>query len=195
MHVENSFIIQKAEARKMKILDADYSAVDLADHCNGLKQLDLEAKILFNSLSKYSELFSGGLGRATGIKPIHLKLKSDATPYHIKQAFTIPQCYMETTKEEINRLCQIGVLEKNSDSEWGYGTFIRTKKTGDVRVCTGFQELNKYMKRKAFPVPNISELLQSLAGFKTTTALDLSIGYYHIPLDEESQKLCSLVRP
>jgi hypothetical protein len=36
MHVEDSPIIQKAEARKMTILDADYSAVDLADHCNVL---------------------------------------------------------------------------------------------------------------------------------------------------------------
>ncbi len=52
MHVEDSPIIQKAEARKMKILDADYSAVDLADHCNSLKHLHLEAKnILFKSLS------------------------------------------------------------------------------------------------------------------------------------------------
>jgi hypothetical protein len=103
MHVKDSPVNQQAEARKMKILDADYSAVDLADHCNGLKHLDLEAKnILFNSLSKYPELFSGGLGKATGIKPIHLELKSDATPYHIKRAFTIPQCYMETTKKEID---------------------------------------------------------------------------------------------
>jgi hypothetical protein len=30
MHVEDSPVIQQAEARKMKILDADYSAVDLA---------------------------------------------------------------------------------------------------------------------------------------------------------------------
>ncbi len=196
MHVEDSPIIQKAEARKMKILDADYSAVDLAEHCNGLKHLDLEAKnILFKSLSNYPELFSGGLGKATGIKPIHLELKSDATPYHIKRAFTIPQCYMETTKKEIDRLCRIGVLEKNSNSEWGCGTFIRPKKTGDVRVCTDFRELNKHIKRKAFPIPKISELLQSLAGFKTATALDLSMGYYHIPLDEESQQLCSFVMP
>jgi hypothetical protein len=37
--------------------------------------------------------------------------------------------------------------------------------------------------------------LQSLAGFKTATAVDLSMGYYHISLDEESQKLCSFVMP
>jgi hypothetical protein len=103
MHVEDCPIIRQAGSRKMKILDADYSAVDLADHCNSLTHLDLDAKnILFNSLYKYPELFSGGLSKATGIKPIHLELKSDATPYHIKRAFTIPQFYMETTKKEIN---------------------------------------------------------------------------------------------
>jgi hypothetical protein len=46
----------------MKILDADNTAIDLADHCNGLKHLDLEGKnILFNSLFKYPKLFSGGI--------------------------------------------------------------------------------------------------------------------------------------
>jgi hypothetical protein len=55
-------------------------------------------------------------------------------------------------------------------SEWGRGTFIRPKKTGDVRVCTDFRELNKHIKQKAFLIPKISELLQSLAGFKTATA-------------------------
>jgi hypothetical protein len=84
---------------------------------------------------------------------------------------------------------------KNSDSEWGCSTFIRSKKTGDVQVCTDFLELNKHIKRKAYLIPKISEVLQSLAGFKTATALDLSMGYYHIPADEESQKLCSFVMP
>jgi hypothetical protein len=148
--------------------------------------LDLEAKtILFNSLSKYPELFSRGLGKATGIKSIHLELKSDVAPYHIKRAFTIPQCYMKTTKKDNDRLCRISIPEKNSDSEWGCCTIIRPKKTGDIPICTNLRELNKHIKRKAFPIPKISELLQSLAGFKTATALDLSMGYYHIPSDEE----------
>ena len=64
-----------------------------------------------------------------------------------------------------------------------------------MRVCTDFRELNKHLKRKAFPIPKISELLQSLSGFKRATSLDLSMGYYHIPLDEESQKLCTFGMP
>ena len=41
----------------------------------------------------------------------------------------------------------------------------RSKKTGDVRVLADFRELNKDIKRKPYPSPKITELLQSLAGF------------------------------
>jgi hypothetical protein len=65
----------------MKILDLDYSAVDLVTYCNDLKHLDLKAKsILYKSLSKHPEFFSGGLNTAKGIKPAHLELKYDAEP-------------------------------------------------------------------------------------------------------------------
>ena len=34
-----------------------------------------------------------------------------------------------------------------------------------------------------------------LSGFRYATAIDLSMGYYHIPLDKASQKLCSTILP
>ena len=69
------------------------------------------------------------------------------------------------------------------------------KKTGDVRILTDFRELNKVMKRKPYPLPKISDLLQKLQGFKYATAIDLSMGYYHVRLDEESSKLCTTILP
>ena len=58
-----------------------------------------------------------------------------------------------------------------------------------------FRKLNAQLKRKPFPLPKISDLLQKLAGFKYATAIDLSMGYYHIPLDEASQALCTTILP
>jgi hypothetical protein len=55
--------------------------------------------------------------------------------------------------------------------------------------------LNAQLKRKPFPLPKILDLLQKLSGFKYATAIDLSMGYYHIPLDEHSQKLCTTILP
>ena len=44
-----------------------------------------------------------------------------------------------------------------------------------------------------FPLPRINEMLQKLERFKSTTALDLSFGLYSILLDQESQKVCSMI--
>jgi hypothetical protein len=63
-------------------------------------------KIYLESIATCQILFSKfGLSKPPPafynyLKPIHLELKSDATPYHIKRAFTIPQCYMESTKND-----------------------------------------------------------------------------------------------
>jgi hypothetical protein len=65
----------------MKLLDADYSAVDLATHYSDLKNLDLKAKsISYNSLSRHPELLPGSFVTAKGTEPTHLELKYDAEP-------------------------------------------------------------------------------------------------------------------
>ena len=69
-------------------------------------------------------------------------------------------------------------------------TFIIAKKTGTVRVVSDFRRLIANIKRKPFPIPKISELIQDLEGFTYVTALDLNMGYYTIRLDKEAQNLC-----
>jgi hypothetical protein len=95
----------------------------------------------------------------------------------------------------MKRLTDIDVFNRNSDSEWAAPTFIQAKKTGDVRILTDFRRLNAQIKRKPFPLPKISDLLRKLSGFKYATTIDLSMGYYHLPLDLEAQKLCTTILP
>ena len=99
------------------------------------------------SLRKYTKLFRGGLG-ILNVPPVHLELRplsKDEKPNHARP-FPIPKCYEDTTKKEITRLCDIGVLAKCNDSEWAAPTFIQPKKTGDVRVLTDIRILNKLIK-------------------------------------------------
>jgi hypothetical protein len=100
-----------------------------------------------------------------------------------------------TTKTEMKRLTDIDVFNRNSYYEWAAPTFIKAKKTGDVRILTDFRRLNAQIKRRPFPLPKISDLLRKLSGFKYETAIDLSMGYYHISLDLEAQKLCTTILP
>ena len=79
--------------------------------------------------------------------------------------------------------------------KWAAPSFIVPKKTRDVRVVTDFHELNKAIIRKPYPIPKILDTLQKMESFKHATAVDLRKGYYHIPLDEASQKLCTTALP
>jgi hypothetical protein len=129
-------------------------------------------------LQKYPKLFRGGLLGVLNVPPVHLELRplnKDEKPYHAR-FFSITKCYEDTTKKEIKRLCDIGVLAKCNDSEWAAPTFIQPKKTGDVRVLNDFCALNRYIKRKSYQVPKISDLLQKIEGFTWATALGLSMG-------------------
>lgn len=138
-------------------------------------------------------MFKGGLGTLK-IKPVHLELKKDAKPYHAKP-FPVPKAYEQTTRKECERFEKIGVWYHHTDTTWAAPTFIQPKKTGDVRILTDFRELNKWIVRKPYPLPKIQDMLQKLESFSYATALDLSMGYYHIPLDKAAQKLCTTILP
>ena len=187
-------VVKAAEDRYNKILDANYEALDIPKLVSELKHLTRQQQnCLTKTITKYPSLTAGGLGNLN-IEPIRLELAKNAKPYHAKP-YGIPKAYENTTKKECKRFEDIGVWERVREADWVAGTFIQPKKTGDVRVLTDFRELNKYLIRRPHPLPKISDILQKLEGFRYATALDLSMGYYHIPLDKASQRLCGTVLP
>jgi hypothetical protein len=97
--------------------------------------------------------------------------------------------------KEINRLVLIGVLKKQSSSEWASPTFIIPKKDMTVWTISDFRELNKRIARRPFPIPKISTTLQELEGFTYVTALDLNMGYYTIRLDPMAVEMCTIIFP
>eukprot|EP00804_Cyclotella_cryptica_P027321 CCRYP_019628-RA/>CCRYP_019628-RA protein AED:0.81 eAED:0.81 QI:0/0/0/0.5/0/0/2/0/195 len=145
------------------------------------------------SRPKFEELFSGKLGD-WDCKPVSLQLKEGAQPYH-GRPFPIPKKHIEITKREVQRLCDLGVLKWQDDSEWASPTFIIPKKDNTVRVVSDFREVNKRIVRKPFPIPKISTVLQELEGFTYATALDLNMGYYTIRLDPDASKICTIIFP
>jgi hypothetical protein len=95
--------------------------------------------------------------------------------------------------KEVERLCQLGVLERQPASEWASPSFIIPKKDKTVRFLSDFWEVNKRYVRKPFPIPKISMVLQEIEGFPYATALDLNMGYYTIRLDPDASKICTII--
>jgi len=176
------------------ILNAKYKPANLSDIVHKSKNLNSkEQNQLFLLLNRFSELFDGTLGEWVG-EPYHIDLKPGSTPYHAR-AYPVPQAYEKTLRLEVDHLCEVGVLKKVNCSEWASATFIIPKKDETVRFISDFRELNKCIVRRPYPLPKIHELLLKLEGFQYGTSLDLNMGYYHIRLDSDSSKLCTIILP
>ena len=98
----------------------------------------------------------------------------------------MPKIHKEFLIREIERLCKLGVLERQQESEWVSPSFIVPKKNGTVHFLSNFWEVNKRIVRTPFLIPKISTVLQELKGFSYSTALDLNMCYYTIRLDPDS---------
>jgi hypothetical protein len=95
----------------------------------------------------------------------------------------------------VERLCKLGVLERQPASEWALPSFIIPKKDRTVRFLSDFWEVNKRLVRTPFPIPKISTVLQEVEGFTFAAALDFNMGYYTIRLDPDTFKICTIIFP
>jgi hypothetical protein len=151
-----------------RILDAKYAKADLQSIVkNNCQHLSTEnQKKLLQLLVRFESLFDGTLGDWR-IKPVSFQLKEGASPYH-GRAFPVPKIPKDVLIKEIERLCKLGVLERQHYSEWASPSFIVPKKNNTVRFLSDFREVNKRLIEKPFPIPKISTVLQELEGWATT---------------------------
>jgi hypothetical protein len=97
--------------------------------------------------------------------------------------------------KEVKRLCKLGVLERQPESEWALPSFIVPKKDRTTCFLSDFWEVNKRLVRTPLPIPKISMVLQEIEGFSFATAPDLNKGYYTIRLDPDAFKIFSIIFP
>ncbi len=82
---------------------------------------------LFDLLNKYEDLIDGALDD-WNTEPVSFELKEGVKPYH-GRAYPVLHAHTETLENELNRLCELGVLKWQPESEWASPSFIVPKKT------------------------------------------------------------------
>ena len=98
LHV-NSPILQMEEKRQGKLLDANYTKVDIDDMVKDLDVPRETKRKLTAKLKKFKTLFGGGLGKLD-IEPINIELKPGTKPYAGKY-YNVPKAYEEPFKREV----------------------------------------------------------------------------------------------
>jgi hypothetical protein len=65
--------------------------------------------------------------------------------------------------------------------------FFVSKKSGDLRPCQDYRQLNKGTIKNSYPLPLISELMDKLKGAKYFTKLDVRWGYNNVRIKDGDQ--------
>ena len=101
----------------------------------------------------------------------------------------IPPCrilanYQVEVEEQLQQMLATGIIAESS-SPWMAPMVFVCKKSGDLRLCIDYRELNKRTVKDAYPLPRPDEAQDCLAGSAVFCSLDLRNGYWLLPIHKE----------
>jgi len=96
-----------------------------------------------------------------------------------KAPYRLNQRELKELKKQLNELLAKGYIRK-SKSPYRAPVFFVDKKDGKLRMCVDYRALNKITIKNNYPLPQIDDLFDRLAGAVYFTRIDLKSGYYQI---------------
>lgn len=133
-------------------------------------------------LQSFQHLFlehTGQLGKASVVRH---GIKTTASP--IKQPIRrLPVALKKVVNTEVDKMLNDNVI-RPSRSAWSSPVVLVKKKDQSWRFCIDFRKLNAVTVKDAYPLPRIDDTLDSLAGAKYFSTLDLASGYWQVELEE-----------
>ena len=84
-------------------------------------------------------------------------------------------------------MLQYNIIQE-SESPWCSPVVLVRKKNGKIRFCVDYRKLNQVTRRDSFPMPRIDDTLDWLEKARWFTTLDLTAGYWQIPMDDRDKE-------
>jgi hypothetical protein len=132
-----------------------------------------------------------GLGRTQLVE--HVIDTGDATP--IKQRYYVMSpARLKIANEELDKMLQMGVVRK-SKSAWSSPIVLVDKPDGGTRFCVNFRQVNAVTKRDAYPLPQVTMILDRLRDARYLSKMDVKSAYWQIPLSEASKEKTAFTIP
>ena len=77
-------------------------------------------------------------------------------------------------------MCDAQIIAPIRYFDWVYNLVPTRKKTGEIRLCADFRNLNKVSLKGNYPLPKMDHILQRLVGSSRISLLDGFSGYNQI---------------
>uniref|UniRef100_K7G546 ribonuclease H n=1 Tax=Pelodiscus sinensis TaxID=13735 RepID=K7G546_PELSI len=129
-------------------------------------------------IEQNQDVFSTEPGRTTEV--YHDIITDPGVKVHVKP-YRIPEAKRKEVQAEVEKMLKLGVIEE-SHSQWSSPIVMVPKPDGSRRFCNDFRKLNEVSKFDAYPMPRVDELIDQLGKARFLSTLDLTKGYWQIPL-------------
>lgn len=106
----------------------------------------------------------------------------------------IPPAHYQKLREVLSVMEEKGIISK-SISEYASPLVMVWKKDGDLRLCTDFRWLNAKTVKDAHPLPHQADCLAALGGNAFFSTMDLTSGFYNIPLHVSDRRYTAFTTP
>ena len=154
----------------------DVSDVKLGTELGNSQSRQLQALI-----ETYANVFSDVSGRTSKVEQWINMI--DVEPVCLKP-YPLLYALQQKSKDKIKEMLDMGVIRKSS-SPYASPLVIVKKKNGLHRICIDYRKLNKVMISDLKPMRTSEDLFQQLGKSKFFSKIDLSKGYWQIPIAKE----------
>ena len=181
---------------------ADADSVKSRLQSVGLSNIDIEScevsedckRRMADLVLMYEDIFSChhlDCGEAKGfVHRIHL---SDSRPFRVPYR-RVPPAQYQKLRQVLSEMEEQEIIRK-STSEYASPLVLVWKKNGELRICTDFCWLNKRTLKDAHPLPHQADCLAALGGNCLFSTMDLTSGFYNMPLHEDDRKYSAFTTP
>ncbi|XP_038128016.1 uncharacterized protein LOC119774555 [Cyprinodon tularosa] len=195
---------QKYSQQQLRQLSATNSNnVSLESLCDmGLGAIDLDLcevsesckSQLIKLLMEYRDIFSKDsldCGRVHGYT--HRIRLTDDRPFRLPYR-RVPPAHYEKLRLALTEMEEKGIIRKSS-SDYASPLVMVWKKDGGLRICNDFRWLNARTVKDAHPLPHQSDCLAALGGNCIFSTMDLTSGFFNIPMHEHDKKYTAFTTP
>ena len=105
--------------------------------------------------------------------------------------YRIPHAYRGALEKEIQERLE----EEPLMSEWCSPIVPVKKKDGSLRLCVDYRWLNSVSQSDAYPMPRVDDLIDQLGGAYYITTMDLTRGYWQVPVSEDAKQKTAIATP
>jgi len=153
---------------------------------------DRDREQLTRLLSQYPDIFNDNPGKTT-LCTHKLELKPGTRPMRLSPYRVHPE-KSEQIRKELDLMIKMGVIEE-SNSPWASPVVLIPKPDGTVRFCVDYRRVNDVTLPDAYPLPRVEDLIDKIGRAKYLTKIDLSRGYWQVPMVDDFVPVSAFVTP